>query len=178
MKIKDGVKLMTTNSMLTMLKALIDISLVWILVYAVLKNLKNNVKMVMLLKGALIVIIVKALSDYFNLTTIGLILEYILTWGTLALIIVFQPEIRNVLEQLGKKQILTRHRTLTLDEREKVVYEIMNSVDYLRKTKIGGLIVIEREISLNEYIDKSKVLSASISSELLKSNTVQEKILL
>ena len=158
---------MTINSIWTMLKVLIDISLVWILVYAVLKNLKNNVKMVMLLKGALIIIIVKALSDYFDLTTIGLILEYILTWGTLALIIVFQPEIRNVLEQLGKKQILTRHRTLTLDEREKVVYEIMNSIDYLRKTRIGGLIVIEREISLNDYIQKSKNLSAEISSELL-----------
>lgn len=167
MNIKDGVKLMTINTVGEMLKVLIDISLVWILVYAVLKNLKNNVKMVMLLKGALIIIIVKALSDYFNLTTIGLILEYILTWGTLALIIIFQPEIRNALEQLGKKQILTRHRSLTLDEREKVVYEIMNAVDYLRKSRIGGLIVIEREISLNEYIQKSKNLSAEISSELL-----------
>ena len=158
---------MTTNSILTMLKALIDISLVWILVYGVLKNLKNNVKMVMLLKGALIIIIVKALSDYFDLTTIGLILEYILNWGTLALIIIFQPEIRNALEQLGKKQILTRHRSLTLDEREKVVYEVMNSIDYMRKSRIGGLIVIEREISLNDYIQKSKTLYADISSDLL-----------
>lgn len=158
---------MTINSILTMLKALIDISLVWILVYAVLKNLKNNVKMVMLLKGAIIIIIVKALSDYFNLITIGLILEYVLNWGAIALIIVFQPEIRNALEQLGKKQILTRHRSLTLDEREKLVYEIMNSIDYLRKTKIGGLMVIEREISLNDYIQKSKHLNAEISSELL-----------
>ena len=158
---------MTINSIWTMIKALIDISLVWILVYGVLKNLKNNVKMVMLLKGALIIIIVKALSDYLNLTTIGLILEYILNWGTLALIIIFQPEIRNALEQLGKKQILTRHRSLTLDEREKVVYEIMNSIDYLRKSRIGGLIVIEREISLNDYIKKSKTLYADISSELL-----------
>lgn len=158
---------MTTNSIFTMIKTLIDISLVWILIYGVLKNLKNNVKMVMLLKGVLIIIIVKALSDYFNLITIGLILEYILTWGTLALIIIFQPEIRNTLEQLGKKQILTRHRTLTLDEREKVVYEIMNAIDYLRKAKIGGLIVIEREISLNDYIQKSKNISAEISSELL-----------
>ena len=158
---------MTINSIVTMLKTLIDISLVWILVYAVLKNLKNNVKMVMLLKGALIIIIVKAISDYFGLLTIGLILEYILTWGVIALIIIFQPEIRNALEQLGKKQILTRHRSLTLDEREKVVYEIMNSLDYLRKARIGGLIVIEREISLNDYIEKSKNLSAEISSELL-----------
>ena len=158
---------MTVNSILTMLKTLIDISLVWILVYAVLKNLKNNVKMVMLLKGALIIIVVKALSDYFGLLTTGIILEYVLNWGVIALIIVFQPEIRNALEQLGKKQILTKHRSLTLDEREKVVYEIMNAIDYLRKTKIGGLMVIEREVSLDEYIQKSKHLSAEISSELL-----------
>ena len=167
MNIKDGVKSMTVNSILTMLKTLIDISLVWILVYAVLKNLKNNVKMVMLLKGALIIIVVKALSDYFGLLTTGIILEYVLNWGVIALIIVFQPEIRNALEQLGKKQILTKHRSLTLDEREKVVYEIMNAIDYLRKTKIGGLMVIEREVSLDEYIQKSKNLSAEISSELL-----------
>ena len=158
---------MTINSLVTMLKTLIDISLVWFLVHSVLKHLKDNVKMVMLLKGAIIIVIVKVLSDYFNLITIGLILEYILNWGTLALIIIFQPEIRNALEQLGKKQIITSHRSLTLDEREKVVYEIMNAIDYLRKAKIGGLIVIEREISLNEYIQKSKNLSAEISSELL-----------
>lgn len=158
---------MTTNSLVTMLKALIDISLVWILVYGVLKNLKNNVKMVFLLKGALIIFIVKIVSDYLDLITIGLILEYVLTWGAMALIIIFQPEIRNALEQLGKKQIITNHRSLTLDEREKMVYEIMNSIDYLRKSRIGGLIVIEREISLNDYIEKSKNLSAEISSELL-----------
>jgi len=158
---------MTIDSIWTMLKSLIDISLIWILIYSVLKNLKNNVKMVFLLKGTLILLIVKVLSDYFELKTTGVILEYILTWGVLALIIIFQPEIRNALEQLGKKQIITRHRSLTLDEREKVVYEIMNSIDYMRKGRIGGLIVIEREISLHEYIEKSKTLYADISSELL-----------
>ena len=54
-----------------------------------------------------------------------------------------------------------------MDEREKVVYEIINAVDYMRKAKIGGLMVIEREISLNNYIEKSKALYADISSELL-----------
>lgn len=158
---------MTVNSILTILQKLIDVSLVWIIIYAILKNLKNNIKMVMIFKGVLIIILIKVLSDYLNLTTVGLILEYIITWGPLALIIIFQPEIRNALEQLGKKQILTRHRSLTLDEREKVVYEIMNAVDYMRKARIGGLIVIEREISLNDYVSKSKALYADISSELL-----------
>ena len=158
---------MTINSILSTLKNLIDVSIVWILIYSVLKNLKNNVKMIMIFKGVLIIIIIKLLSDYLNLKTVGLILEYTITWGPLALIIIFQPEIRNALEQLGKKQILTKHRSLTMDEREKVVYEIMNAIDYMRKARIGGLIVIERELSLNDYVDKSKTLDADISAELL-----------
>lgn len=160
---------MATSSIIQMLKAIIDISIIWILAYSVLKNLKNNVKMVFLLKGIIILLIVKLFSDYFDLRTTGVILEYILTWGILALIIIFQPEIRNALEQLGKKQIITSHRSLTMDEREKIVYELMNAIDYMRKARIGGLIVIEREISLNDYIEKSKTLLAEISSDLLVS---------
>lgn len=159
---------MTINSVLTIIQTIVDISLVWMLIYFVLKNLKNNVKMILIFKGVLIIIILKLLSDYvFKLTTLGYLLEYVKVWGPLALIIIFQPEIRNILEQLGRKQIITNHRTLTMDEREKVVYEITNAVDYLRKARMGGLIVIEREISLNQYIERSKNLYADISSELL-----------
>ena len=159
---------MTINSVLTIIQTIVDISLVWMLIYFVLKNLKNNVKMILIFKGVLIITILKLLSDYvFKLTTLGYLLEYVKMWGPLALIIIFQPEIRNILEQLGRKQIITNHRTLTMDEREKVVYEITNAVDYLRKARMGGLIVIEREISLNQYIERSKNLYADISSELL-----------
>ena len=159
---------MTINSVLTIIQTIVDMSLVWMLIYFVLKNLKNNIKMILIFKGVLIIIILKLLSDYvFKLTTLGYLLEYVKMWGPLALIIIFQPEIRNILEQLGRKQIITNHRTLTMDEREKVVYEITNAVDYLRKARMGGLIVIEREISLNQYIERSKNLYADISSELL-----------
>ena len=159
---------MTINSVLTIIQTIVDISLVWMLIYFVLKNLKNNIKMILIFKGVLIIIILKLLSDYvFKLTTLGYLLEYVKMWGPLAIIIIFQPEIRNILEQLGRKQIITNHRTLTMDEREKVVYEITNAVDYLRKARMGGLIVIEREISLNQYIERSKNLYADISSELL-----------
>ena len=158
---------MTVNSVLVMLQKLIDISLVWLLIYFMLKNLKNNVKMVLLFKGVLFIIVIKLISDFFNLVTVGLLLEYIIMWGPLALIIIFQPEIRNILEHIGRKQLLGRHKVLTLDEREKLVYEIMNAVDYLRKSRIGALIVIERDISLNEYIERSKKIYADIYSELL-----------
>ena len=158
---------MTLNSVLLMLQKLIDISLVWMIIYFILKSLKNNVKMILLFKGVLFIIILKLVSDFFNLVTIGLILEYVIMWGPLALIIVFQPEIRNILEHIGRNQLLGRHKILTLDEREKLVYEIMNAVEYLRKSRIGALIVIERDVSLNDYIERSKKIYADISSELL-----------
>lgn len=158
---------MSLDSVLVILRAIIDISLVWIVIYFILKNIKNNVKMILLFKGVFIVLVVKVLSDTLNLTTIGLLLEYIIMWGPLALIIIFQPEIRSMLEHIGRKQLLGRHKVLTLDEREKLVYEVMASVDYLRKSRIGALIVLERDISLNEYIERSKPIYADISSELL-----------
>ena len=87
--------------------------------------------------------------------------------GTTCSFIIFQPEIRSILEHIGRKQLLGRHKVLTLDEREKLVYEVMSAVDYLRKSRIGALIVLERDISLNEYIERSKPIYADISSELL-----------
>ena len=156
-----------TLNFLTILQKVVDISLVWIIIYYILKSLKNNIKMVLIFKGLIIVLILKILSDLLHLTTVGLLLEYVIMWGPLALIIIFQPEIRNILEHLGRKQILTKHRVLTMDEREKLIYEIMNAIDYLRKSKIGALIVIERDVSLNDYIVRSKRVDADISSELL-----------
>ena len=158
---------MTLDSVLVILRAIIDISLVWMVIYFILKNIKNNVKMILLFKGVFVVLIVKILSDTLNLTTIGLLLEYVIMWGPLALVIIFQPEIRSILEHIGRKQLLGRHKVLTLDEREKLVYEVMSAVDYLRKSRIGALIVLERDISLNEYIERSKPIYADISSELL-----------
>ena len=158
---------MTVSSFITVLQKIIDISLVGVLIYYVLKSLKNNVKMVLIFKGIIIIVIIKILSDWLNLTTVGLLLEYVIMWGPLALIIIFQPEIRSILEHLGRKQILTKHHVLTMDEREKMIYEIMNAIEYLRKSRIGALIVIEREVSLNDYIVRSKGIYADISSELL-----------
>ena len=158
---------MSLNSILVILQKIIDISSVWMVIYFVLKSVKNNVKLILLFKGVLVVLIVKILSDTLNLTTIGLLLEYVIMWGPLALIIIFQPEIRSILEHIGRKQLLGRHKILTLDEREKLIYEVMSAVDYLRKSRVGALIVVERDISLNEYIARSKPIYGDISSELL-----------
>ena len=158
---------MTFDNIVTLLKKLLDVLLVWFAFYYILKNLRKNVKMVLLFKGILIIFLIKLISDIFNLVTIGYLLDYVLTWGPLALIVIFQPEIRNVLEHLGRSQLLGRHKVLTVDEREKMVYEITGAMEYLKKSRIGALIVIERDNSLNDYIEKSKKIYADISADLL-----------
>jgi len=158
---------MTIDSIIMIIKKIIDISIVWILLYQILKNIKNNVKLSLLFKGVAIILVLKLASDFIGLTTIGLLLEYVIAWGPLALIIIFQPEIRNVLEQLGRTQLLGRHKVLTVDERERLVYEIVQAVDYMRKARIGSLIIIERDYSLLNYIEKSKKIYADLSSDLL-----------
>lgn len=158
---------MTVDQIFSLIKKFFDVLIVWFVFYYVLRNLRKNVKMALLFKGILFIFILKILSDIFDLSTLGYLLNYVIMWGPLALIIIFQPEIRNVLEQLGRSQLLGRHKVLTVDEIEKMVYEITNAMDYLKKSRIGALITIERDNSLNDYIEKSKKIYADISSDLL-----------
>lgn len=158
---------MTFDSVINLFTKLLDVLLVWLILYYILKNLRKNVKMILLFKGVLIIIALKLVSDFFGLVTIGYLLDYVITWGPLALIVIFQPEIRNVLEYLGRSQLLGRHKVLTVDERERVVYEIVSAMETLKKERIGALMVIERDNSLTDYIQKSKKIYADISSDLL-----------
>ncbi|MBR6136846.1 MAG: diadenylate cyclase CdaA [Bacilli bacterium] len=157
----------TWNDVLTVARKIADITLVWLIFYFILKNIKNNVKLSLIFKGLIFIVILKIISEWFGFITVGYLLDYIIQWGPIALIVIFQPEIRTILEQLGRNQLLGRHKVLTVDEREHLVYEMINAIDYLRKERIGALIVIERDVSLGNYIDKAKKLYADLSSDLL-----------
>ncbi len=157
----------TVTDVISILRKLGDICLVWVIFYFILKNIRNNIKLSLIFKGVVFVIVLSWISDWLGFTTIAVLLDYIIQWAPIALIVIFQPEIRTILEQLGRSQLLGRHKVLTVDEREHLVYEIVNAVDYLRKERIGALIVLERDISLGNYIDKAKKLYADLSSDLL-----------
>lgn len=160
---------MSLTSIWGIFTKIIDICIVWLMLYYLLKSLRNNIKMVLIFKGILLIVFIKVLSDLLNLYTVGLLLEYLIMWGPLAIIIIFQPEIRTVLEQIGRSQLLGRHKVLTVDEREKVVSEIMEAVEYLRKNRFGALMVVERDVSLQEYIAPATKIYADISASLLGS---------
>ncbi len=159
----------TFTDVVSIIQKIMDISIVWFLIYIVLKNIRNNVKLSLIFKGVAIVILLKLISDIFGFTTVDIILEYVIMYGPLALIVIFQPEIRNMLEQIGRTQLLGRHKVLTVDERERMVYQLINAMEFLSKQRIGALIVIERDISLGNYIDKAKKIYAELSSDLLES---------
>ena len=156
-----------TINVLSILRNLADIFIVWAIFYYILKNIKNNVKLALIFKGVIFILILGIISKVFNLVTVRVLLQYIIDWGFLALVIIFQPEIRNILEQLGRSQLLGKHKILTVDERERLVYEIVNACDYMSKERIGALIVLERDVSLANYIDKAKKIYADLTSDLL-----------
>lgn len=158
---------MTVDSILNLVKDLADICLLWMILYYLLKNIKSNVKMTLLFKGVLVVLLLVLINYFVGFKLIGVLLEYVIMYGPLAIIVIFQPEIRAILEQLGRSQLLGRHKVLTVDEREKLVYEVVQAVDYLRKARIGGLVVLERDVSLSDYIDRAKPLYADLTNELL-----------
>lgn len=159
---------MTLNDVWTIFTKIVDILIVWVAFYYILKNVKNNIKMVLIVKGVILVLIVKFLSNVMDLYTVGVLIEYVLQWGPLAIIVIFQPEIRSVLESIGRTQLLGRHKVLTVDEREKIVFEIMRAIEYLKRNRIGALIVIERELSLQQYIEPATKVYADLSYDLLE----------
>ena len=79
---------MTLTSIWSLVTKILDICIVWLLFYYILKNIKNNIKMVLIVKGVIIILAVKLLSDWLNLYTVGVILEYAIQWGPLAIIVI------------------------------------------------------------------------------------------
>mgnify|MGYP000012604683 CR=1 FL=1 len=158
---------MTLGEIYTIFTKVLDVAILWFIFYYILKYIRKNVKLTLIFKGVLIIVLLKLVSVWLDLNTVGVLLEYVIESVPIAIIVLFQPEIRNVLEYLGRSQLLGRHKTLTVDERERMIYEIIQSMDYLRKARIGALIVIERDVSLSDYIDKAKKIYGDLTSELL-----------
>ena len=158
---------MTLGEIYTIFTKVLDVAILWFIFYYILKYIRKNVKLTLIFKGVLIIVLLKLVSVWLDLNTVGVLLEYVIESVPIAVIVLFQPEIRNVLESIGRSQLLGRHKVLTVDEREKVVYEIMQAVEYMKRNRIGALMVIERDYSLSQYIENANKLYADISSELL-----------
>lgn len=145
---------------------IVDVLLVWFVIYQLIKVVKGT-KAVQLLKGIFVIIIVRILTDVFGLDTLRWMMEQVLTWGFLAIIIIFQPELRRALEQLGRGRLFARTMLQEEEERDRLVEALSKSVNYMAKRRIGVLISIEKETGLSEYIETGTPLNSDLTSELL-----------
>jgi len=145
---------------------LLDVLLVWYVIYKILTLIKGT-KAVQLLKGIFVIIIARLATEFFGLETLGWMLQQVIDFGFLAIIIIFQPEIRRGLEQIGRGKLFQRSISQVEEEQTRLIEAMKKSVSYMAKRRIGALISIEKETGLNEYIETGIGLNAEISSELL-----------
>jgi len=148
------------------LASIVDIVLVWFVIYKLI-NVVRGTKAVQLLKGILVILLVRVVGERLGLTTISWMMQQAINWGFLAIIIIFQPELRRALEQLGRGKFFSRSSTQDDDNQEKTVEAIVKATDYMAKRRIGALISIERETGMSDYIETGIQLNSNISSELL-----------
>ncbi|WP_044641225.1 diadenylate cyclase CdaA [Risungbinella massiliensis] len=145
----------------------VDIAIVSYIIYQLLKLLRGT-RAVQLLQGISVVLLFWLFSYIFQLETVGWLLEEILSVGAIAVVVIFQPELRRALEQIGRGGVFGRSRQVEDQLVSKVVGEVSKTVAYLSKRKIGALIVLERQTGLTDYIETGISLQAHLSSELLR----------
>lgn len=156
------------QSPLKLIVLVIDIALVIFLGYKFVQILKGT-RAWQLVKGIAVLIIATALSSVFGLKILNNILTYFMSYGVIALIVIFQPELRRALEQLGTSK-LSRFFGLDKDIATKTkedIYKIAIAAVELSKTKTGGLIVIERDIKIKDIISSGIQLDSEISPQMV-----------
>jgi len=166
---EEFISYMGINSFLDVIRVTIDISIVSFAVYWLMVLVKDT-RAYQLVKGIIILLVATQLSEWLQLTTINYILKNTMTYGVLALLVVFQPELRRALEQIGRskfKDIFVIDEESKEDKIRKAIDEIIRSVDVLSKTFTGALIVIERNTMMGDIIRVGIPVNATITAELI-----------
>jgi len=143
----------------------IDIILMSIIVYRLLLIIKGT-KAARMLMGLGVLLVASLLSGYFELYTVDWLIQSFWAQIVIAIIILFQPEIRRALAQMGETPFL---QTLTPAEELKSLEEIVRAAIALANRKIGALIAIERETSLKDFVEIGVPVDAKVSKEILLS---------
>jgi diadenylate cyclase len=156
------------NNPLRLILMIIDLVIVVFLLYKVAKTVKNT-RAWQLLKGIIVLVAITLISGWLKLNILNYILSSVMIYGVVILIVVFQPELRRGLEQLGTSKI-TKFFGLDKDIETKMkenIYKISIAASELSKQKNGALIVIERDIKIKDIINTGIILNSEISPQLL-----------
>ena len=156
------------NSPYQLITFIIDITLVIFLAVKFLQFVKGT-RALQLLKGILFLIAATMLSSLFNLKLLNFILTSFMTYGVIALLVIFQPELRRALEQLGSStftKMFGMDKSLR-DKTKEDIYKVAIATQELAKTKTGALIVFERDIKIQDIIETGVEINSVVSPQLL-----------
>lgn len=146
---------------------IIDIAIVAVCIYKLYMMIKET-RAEQLVKGLVIIFIFVKISDSMKLYTVNWVLENMMTALAIMIIVVFQPELRKILETIGRSNILTKSFADIRGEKvDKCVEEIVHAVFSLSRQRIGALIIFERSTGLGDVVETGTALNSAISSELL-----------
>jgi len=154
---------------LSIIRAIVDIGLVTFVIYKIIMLVKDT-RAWQLIKGIIFILVAAELSKVLKLNTIAYILNYTISVLTIALVVVFQPELRSILEQIGRsrfKDLFSIENSSRKVKTTAMIEEIVKACTEMSKTFTGALIVIERETKIGEAIKTGVQLDADVTCELL-----------
>lgn len=151
---------------LNVVRIVVDITLVWYVLYKLIMLIRGT-KAIQLLKGIVIVLGVRMASLIFDLQTLKWLTGQAILWGFLVIIILFQPELRRALEQLGRGSLFSRVGKSEEESIEKSIESIVESCKYMAKRRIGALITIERETGIDDYAETGIPIGGKLTNQLL-----------
>ena len=148
------------------LNDVLDIAIVAFLVYKVLGFIRET-RAEQLAKGLVVLVICTLLSDFLKLYTLHWLLSGVVSVGLIAIVVIFQPELRRALEHLGRSRFANIMSDIDKEEAKRMVTEIVRAVESMSASRTGALMVIEKEITLNDIVETGTVIDAYISAEMI-----------
>ncbi|MGX7051093.1 diadenylate cyclase CdaA [Leuconostoc palmae] len=153
--------LLTSNNLMHA----IDIAIIWFLLYKIIQFVEGT-RALQILLGLGTGILVKVISWYLGLATVSWVMDQLITWAPIALVVIFQQEIRRGLESLGRRITLRRSHIDNSFEQQ-LIKSLDEALQYMSKRRIGALITIQRDANLDEYIKTGIKLDAYVTGQLL-----------
>lgn len=150
----------------TTLANIVDILVVWYFLYRLIMLIRGT-KAVQLFRGILIIVIIRLIAWGAQLRAVSFILDQIISWSVVAIVIIFQPEIRRGLEHLGRGGLFTHGAESQHDTGQRLVDQLDQAIQYMSKRRIGALITIQMNTGLEEYIETGIPIDAEVSGALL-----------
>lgn len=144
----------------------LDIAIITFLIYKLLGFIRET-RAEQLAKGLLLLVVATVLSKWMHLYTLHWLLSGLISAGLVAIVVIFQPELRRALEYLGRSRITNVFGEVDKEEAKRIVGQFVEAVDSMSASRTGALIVIEREISLNDIVETGTVIDSQITAQMI-----------